>query len=92
MKVNENEWPLIEELLAELTVMQQQRLLACARNLISGLTEDDLLQPNDFPLLEQHPIFRYEEGVLAGIQTAQVALRAFRADLRENNDKRTTTT
>jgi len=32
-----------------------------------------LLQPNDFPELENHPLFRYEEGVLEGILTARMS-------------------
>jgi hypothetical protein len=40
------------------------------------LTEDDVLQPNDFPELEHHPHFRYEEGLLHGFQAAKAALLA----------------
>lgn len=71
----------IEQILTELITTQQERLLACGQRIIPQLTPDDLLQPNDFLELENHPIFRYEEGVLIGMQTVQVALRI------QSNDK-----
>ncbi|MFS8563325.1 MAG: hypothetical protein LVR00_02945 [Rhabdochlamydiaceae bacterium] len=51
-------------------------MLSCAERLIPNITEDDLLQPNDFPLLEANPHFRYEEGVLEGLLTARMAYLA----------------
>jgi len=62
----------------ELADQQRKRLGAFARTLIPYLTEDDLLQPNDFPELENHPYFRYEEGVLEGILTARMAYLALK--------------
>lgn len=67
----------IEEILNEIAEMQHKRTLACGRRVVPRLTEDDMLQPNDFPVLENHPEFRYEEGVLEGIRTVQMALRAY---------------
>ena len=55
---------------------QQDKLLKCARRIVPYATSDDILQPNDFPELENHPYFRYEEGLLAGLLSAQMALRA----------------
>lgn len=66
---------IIEELLTEMIEGQKEKLLQCGRKLVPHLTPEDLLQPNDFPILENHPIFRYEEGILAGFQSAQVAIR-----------------
>jgi hypothetical protein len=71
----------IEQLLTELAEMQRRKLLSCGRQIIPMLTEDDILQPNDFLELENNPIFRYEEGILAGIQTVQTALRALQRDI-----------
>lgn len=65
----------LEKLFQELIDFQQQKLLELGRRLIPHLTFEDLLQPNDFPLLENHPVFRYEEGILAGIETARSAFR-----------------
>ncbi len=76
-------WEEIDTLLEELIHYQRNQLLRCGKRLVPQLTEEDLWQPNDFPELESHPHFRYEEGVLAGIQTVQMAFFAFRKCLAE---------
>jgi hypothetical protein len=70
----------MDNVFEELIEEQKKRLLKFARQLIRNITADDLLQPNDFPQLEQHPLFRYEEGVLEGLLTAQMAYRAWKKD------------
>lgn len=72
----EFDWQSIEALMNEIADQQRKHLLGCAKKIVPHVTPDDLLQPNDFPELENHPLFRYEEGVLAGIQTIEMALRA----------------
>ncbi|MCK4934297.1 MAG: hypothetical protein KAR79_01805 [Simkaniaceae bacterium] len=57
----------------ELIEFQEKKLLKCAREIVPFLTADDILQPNDFEELENHPYFRYEEGVLKGLHTAKMA-------------------
>lgn len=56
--------------------MQSKLLLREAQSIIPHATADDILQPNDFPELESHPYFRYEEGILAGMLSARMALLA----------------
>jgi hypothetical protein len=73
-------WGEIQVLLSQLEESQQQQLYALARRIVPTFTQDDMLQPNDFPELENHPNFRYEEGVLAGIKTAHMALLALKSD------------
>lgn len=73
-----NDWENIEVTIQEIVELQHKRLLACGRQIIPNLTADDMLQPNDFLELENHPIFRYEEGTLAGIHAVQIALRALK--------------
>ena len=58
----------------ELIQHQKKTLFSLAIRIVPTVTEEDLLQPNDFPLLENHPEFRYEEGVLHGFLAAQTAL------------------
>ena len=65
-----------EKLFDEMIEQQKKALIALAEEIQPGLTEDDLLQPNDFPVLENHPAFRYEEGLLAGLQAARIAIMA----------------
>lgn len=60
----------------ELIDLQKKKIYAFAQRLIPHITEDDLLQPNDFPELENNPYFRYEEGVLEGLLTARMAFLA----------------
>jgi hypothetical protein len=78
--LNSVKWQQVTQLLHELADMQQHRVLQCAQQVIPQVTADDILQPNDFPALEMHPLFRYEEGLLAGIQSVQMALHALQRD------------
>lgn len=66
----------IGNLIKELIEGQRQKLLRAAQRLVPYVTADDILQPNDFPELEHHPHFRYEEGILEGLMTVQAALNA----------------
>jgi hypothetical protein len=62
----------------ELIALQRKKVLNCALRILPHLTEDDILQPNDFPELEMNPHFRYEEGVLEGLMTARMAYLALK--------------
>ena len=64
--------------LEEMVVAHRCKLLAMGRRIIPHLTEEDLLQPNDFVALEEHPEFRYQEGLIAGLHEAIACLRASR--------------
>lgn len=63
----------MKNLLDELILHQKSRLFTLAKEIIPYITTDDLLQPCDFPELENHAYFRYEEGLLAGLLTVQSA-------------------
>ena len=71
---------MLEVLFDELAEEQRKKLMAFGRVLVPGLTADDLLQPNDFPILDNHLHFRYEEGVLEGILTARMAYLSWKKD------------
>ncbi len=75
-------YPTEIELLQELITGQKKKLLSSAERIIPHITPDDLLQPNDFPELELHPHFRYEEGILDGLQVAHAALLALHKENR----------
>ncbi len=66
----------IDKLLIEMIEQQRKRVLAHARRLNNTLTEDDVQQPQDFPELSSSPEWNYEDGILAGYQAAQAAIRA----------------
>jgi hypothetical protein len=61
--------------LQELIDQQNAKLLKLAQRILPNITPDDILQPNDFPELENNPTFRYEEGILHGFLVVQTALR-----------------
>ena len=54
---------------------QRQKLLDLARRLKPGLTADDINQPHDFPELAESWHWNYEDGFLAGLIAAQLAVR-----------------
>ncbi len=66
----------MDDFFDELITLQRKKVLNCAQRIIPHLTEDDILQPNDFPALEMNPHFRYEEGILEGLMTARMAYLA----------------
>jgi hypothetical protein len=75
----------MEQLFDELIDGQRKKIAKFAQLIISNITADDLLQPNDFPELEQNPYFRYEEGVLEGLLSARMAYLAWKKDLEDNS-------
>jgi hypothetical protein len=66
----------LEQLFEELIAHQRKRVLLHARRLNEHLTEDDVQQPQDFPELSGSPEWNYEDGLLAGYLSAQMAVRA----------------
>lgn len=78
-----NSWDAVELLLEELVEESKVKLLQMGRKFVPFLTPEDMLQPNDYPELENNPSFRYEEGMLAGLQSAQIALKALRKELHQ---------
>jgi hypothetical protein len=66
----------LERLLDEMVTQQRTRVLDHARRLNPRLTEDDVQQPHDFAELAGSAEWNYEDGVLAGYQAAQAAMRA----------------
>ena len=71
----------LKELFEELVSNQEAKLLKYGSSIVPQVTSDDILQPNDYSELENHPYFRYEEGVLKGLQTAQMAFLAWCKDM-----------
>ena len=68
----------LEVILKEAISLQKSKLIKYAESLIPNITEEDILQPNDFPELENHPYFRHEEGVLEGLLSALAAYSAYK--------------
>ncbi len=74
------------DLIREMRSYQEKNLLNLGKRIIPALTSDDVLQPNDFPELELNPHFRYEEGILHGIQSVEMALQAKVKDATYNHE------
>lgn len=64
-------------LINELIEHQQEKLLMMARKILPHVTHEDIMQPNDFPELELHPEFRYEEGILSGYVAMRSAIQSY---------------
>jgi len=75
----------VEKILQELEKGQRTKLLELGRRIVPTLTPEDMLQPNDYLELENHPEFRYEEGILAGILSTAAALRCWQRQELSNN-------
>jgi hypothetical protein len=72
-------WRNVEELVAEIEVLQQAKVLDLARRLRPGLTLEDIVNPHDFPELADAD-WQFEAGMLAGVQSVLAAVRARRRD------------
>lgn len=73
------------EYLENLANQQQLKIRKFADSRGFCLTDEDLLQPNDYPLLDLDPEFRYEEGVREGIWSSIAALRALKEEQASRN-------
>jgi len=66
----------IDALMLELITLQEDKVLAMARRIHPGVTAEDIRNPQDFPDLVGNPEWNYEDGILSGIKSAHMALRA----------------
>jgi len=66
----------LEALFTELETQQEKKVLRLAQELRPNVTWDDLLQPQDLPEVASDPTFNYEDGLLAGLKAARMAVRA----------------
>lgn len=66
----------LEALFDQMIAQQRAKVLTIARSIDAHLTEDDVLSPQDFPKLVEDVRFNYEDGILAGLLSAQIAVRA----------------
>ena len=66
----------IDALLEKMIVQQRAKVFDIACSLCSRITQDDLLNPQDFPELAGDLRFGHEDGVLTGLLSAQISVRA----------------
>ena len=65
-----------DKLFTQMIDQQRAKVLRLAREVVPHISPEDVLNPNDYPALKAHPTFDYEDGILAGLISAQIALRA----------------
>ena len=65
-----------EPLFDQMIEQQRTKVLRLAREVVPQISSEDVMNPNDYPELKAHPTFDYEDGILAGLISAQMALRA----------------
>jgi hypothetical protein len=68
----------VERLLEAMIVQQDDKVLTLARRILPHLTPEDLRNPHDFAGLVESAEWNYEDGILAGLRAAQIAVRAAR--------------
>lgn len=66
----------ISKILDEMSQLQRKKLMRLAQELGVHLTDEDILNPQDYPALLKSQRFNFEDGFLAGILAVQMALRA----------------
>jgi hypothetical protein len=79
-RAKDSEGVLFEEIdreIGAIETVQANKVIELARRLRPGLTAEDIRNPHDFPDLDD-PDWQYEDGVLAGIQSVRIALRAMK--------------
>ncbi len=67
---------IIDRLMLELIKLQEKKVLDLARRIHPGITPEDIRNPQDFPDLIADSGWNYEDGILAGLKSAHIALRA----------------
>ena len=65
-----------ETLLTTMIEQQRNKVTARAREVMPSCTFEDVLNPDGIEPLRRDAVFNYEDGILAGLISAQVALRA----------------
>jgi hypothetical protein len=66
----------IDGLFSEMIDLQERKVLEIARSIEPSLTRDDLWNSYNHPKLEADTYFQYEDGHLAGLMAARVAVAA----------------
>jgi hypothetical protein len=66
----------IDQVLLQLIDQQERKVLDLGQQIHPGLTSEDIRNPQDFPDLLESFQWNFEDGILAGLKSAHMALRA----------------
>lgn len=64
------------QLFDRMIAQQEAKVLRLAREAVPNINPEDVRNAHDFPALREHPTFEFEDGILAGLISAKIALRA----------------
>lgn len=64
------------QLFERMIAQQEAKVLRLAREAVPNINPEDVRNSHDFPALREHPTFEFEDGILAGLISAKIALRA----------------
>ena len=64
----------VDTLMQQMIEQQRAKTLKVARRIDPQMTDDDIMDPHSFPAIAHHPAFAYEDGLLAGLVAAHVAV------------------
>lgn len=66
----------IDRLLEQMVEQQRRKVLETARRRVPHLTPEDVMTPEAYPEIYGDGPFNYEDGILNGLLSAQIAIRA----------------
>ena len=66
----------VDLLMLELITLQAKKVLDLANRIHPGLSSEDIRNPHDFPDLVADSGWNFEDGILSGLKSAHMALRA----------------
>lgn len=64
-----------ERLLSDMIEQQRNKVVQRAREIMPACTFEDIMNPDGVPAFRTDATFHYEDGILAGLIAAQIALR-----------------
>ena len=65
----------IEAVLARLIDQQREKMQDVALDILPHLPPEQVQNPHDYPEVAEDAVFNYEDGMLAGLMSARMALR-----------------
>jgi hypothetical protein len=66
----------IDSLLEQMIDAQRRKVLETARAKVPNLTPEDVMNPEAYPAIYEDGPFNFEDGILTGLLSAQMAIRA----------------
>ena len=66
----------VDRLMLEIITLQEKKVLDLANKIHPGLSSEDIRNPHDFPDLIADSGWNFEDGILSGLKSAHMALRA----------------